>query len=79
MRAPILVLLCTLPLPAQETPLPDFDTEKHKASFVLTHTAGKPVKASWPLILDLHGAIAPSRRARWSPARSGRSCARSWT
>ena len=49
-------------LPAQEIEVPEFHTEKAKASYVLAappdHDAARPT----PLILDFHGAAAPSRK-----------------
>lgn len=47
---------------ADENPVPEFDLEKVKATYVVslpeTYDAGK----KWPLIIDFHGAIAPSRK-----------------
>ncbi|KAF0246249.1 MAG: peptidase M14 carboxypeptidase [Planctomycetota bacterium] len=61
----LILALAALPCPAgepQEFPLPDFDVEKAKATYAIAVPPGYDAKTAWPLIVDLHGAIAPSAK-----------------
>ncbi|MFQ5503916.1 MAG: hypothetical protein ACE5F1_03855 [Planctomycetota bacterium] len=46
----------------QEQRAPDFDTDKVQASWVVSLPKDYSDAKRWPLILDLHGAIAPGRK-----------------
>ncbi len=47
---------------AQEFPLPEFDVARAKASYVVSLPNNYSAEKKWPLIVDFHGAIAPSRK-----------------
>ncbi|MDP6929379.1 MAG: M14 family zinc carboxypeptidase, partial [Planctomycetota bacterium] len=49
-------------LTAQEIEVPEFHTEKVKASYVIAVPPEHDAKKPTPLILDFHGAVAPSRK-----------------
>lgn len=66
MRLCLLTLALTLLVanrrPAQEVRVPAFDHGKVKASYVVSLPDAPDSGRAWPLILDFHGAIAPSRK-----------------
>ena len=62
----------SLALPAQEIEVPEFHTEKAKASYVLAVPPKHDKKKSTPLILDFHGAAAPTSREASTATRSVR-------
>ena len=77
MRIPISFLTCLLlalrPGTAAEIPLPEFDLEQTKASYVVSLPEDYNDEKNWPLIVDFHGAIAPglkganvTQRGVWS-------------
>ncbi|MAG55427.1 MAG: hypothetical protein CMJ83_03965 [Planctomycetes bacterium] len=64
MRATSILLVTVAAMtPAQDVvPLPAFDHDGVTASYVISTPMGTPPTGGWPLLIDLHGAIAPARR-----------------
>ena len=87
MRATNILLMTVAAMaPAQDVvPLPAFDRDGVTGSYVISKPMGAPPAGGWPLLIDLHGAIAPARRGAevtrdrlWSRAISRRRPSFSW-